>query len=177
VANVSNNGSFTGGAQELTFDPYAPNQSATDAYALGGYNFSYPAYQAFALYESVGGSAVDGMGDIAFTDSDNNLVYLEAFSGGGYNQSTIGSGFNNPTNVAFDASGDLFILDAGSGRIIKETAAAGTYTQSVIATGLVNAGAMTVDGVGNVYVPQATSTFKLTYTNGTYVASSIPPVR
>ena len=118
------------------------------------------------------GLAVDGSGNFFFTDPDNNALFVETFSGGGYDVSPIGSGLSGPSAVAVDGNGAVYVADTNNGRIVKETPSNGAYTQSVVVSGLTAPTALAVDGASNLYVPQSTSVLKETLTNGSYTSSS-----
>ena len=141
-------------------------------------NASGKNYSAGATYGSGisnGGLGIDGGGNLFFTDPDNNALFEATFTGGGYDVSSIGSAFNNPTAVAVDASGAVYVADTGNGQIVKETPANGSYTQSVVVTGLSAPTALAIDSPGNLYIPQPTAVLEETPTNGTYVSSVYAP--
>jgi sugar lactone lactonase YvrE len=121
------------------------------------------------------GLAIDGSGNFFFTDPDNNLLFMAKSTGGGYDISSIGSGFSNPTAVAVDASGAVYVTDTNNNQIVKETPANGNYTQSVVVIGLTAPTYLAVDSAGSLYIPQAASVLKETLTNGTYVPSVVVP--
>ena len=57
----------------------------------------------------------------------------ETPSGGGYTQTTIGSGLSFPNGVAVDGSGNVYIADTNNNQVLKETLSGGNYTQSTVA--------------------------------------------
>jgi sugar lactone lactonase YvrE len=122
-----------------------------------------------------GGAAVDGAGNVYFTDPINNALYVATFSGGGYDTTSIGSGLSGATALAVDGAGSVYVADTGNNRILKESLANGVYTQSVLVTGITAPSAIAVDGMGNLYIPQANSVLKETLVNGTYTAGTESP--
>jgi sugar lactone lactonase YvrE len=67
-------------------------------------------------------------------------------------QTTLGSGFNSPYNVALDGSGNVFVADYGNG-LVKEILAAGGYmTVKTVGSGFSQPSGVAVDGSGNVFV-------------------------
>jgi Abnormal spindle-like microcephaly-assoc'd, ASPM-SPD-2-Hydin/NHL repeat len=125
---------------------------------------------------SNGGLAIDGSGNFFFTDPDNNVVFMATFTGGGYDVSSIGSGFSNPTALAVDAGGAVYVADTNNNQIVKETPGNGSYTQSVVITGLTAPTYLAVDSAGALYIPQSTAVLKETLTNGAYVSSVVVPL-
>jgi hypothetical protein len=153
---------------EYQFNPYYLGNAQTpyvSGTALGsGGSFGEP-----------GGAAVDGAGNVYFTDPINNALYVATFSGGGYDTTSIGSGLSGPTALAVDGAGSVYVADTGNNRILKESLANGVYTQSVLITGITAPSAIAVDGMGNLYIPQANSVLKETLVNGTYTAGTESP--
>jgi sugar lactone lactonase YvrE len=68
-------------------------------------------------------------------------------------QSTIGSDFSNPYDVAVDGAGDLFIADYLNSRVVKVTP--GGVQTNVNATGLKLPTGVAVDGAGDVFIADA----------------------
>jgi len=67
-------------------------------------------------------------------------------------QSTLGSGFNDPTGVAVDSSGNIFVADRYHSAV-KEILAAGGYTTvNTLGSGFSYPAGVAVDGSGNVFV-------------------------
>ena len=154
-------------ATQIIFNPYYPNSNPSDrSYTLG---------TSYGSGISNSGLAVDGSGNFFFTDPQNNALFVATFSGGGYDVSSLGSGFSNPSAVAVDGNGAVYIADTNNGQIVKETPSNGTYTQSVVVSGLTAPAALAVDSASNLYVPQPTSVLKETLTNGSYTSSSFAP--
>jgi sugar lactone lactonase YvrE len=100
--------------------------------------------------------AVDASGDIYLADWQNNAVYMETPSNGGYVQSTIGNGLWLPTGVGVDGAGNVFICDTQNSRVLKETLFQGQYAQTVIENDANNSlrapVGVAVDASGNVYI-------------------------
>ncbi len=118
------------------------------------------------------GIARDGAGDLFIAAYNVGKVYREKPNGsGGYTQSTVGSGFNNPTQIGVDGAGNVYICDVTNRSITKETLnpATGAYSQSVLFSQANNSGlnpyyALAVDAVGNLYFTSGGSTVqKATY--------------
>jgi sugar lactone lactonase YvrE len=67
-------------------------------------------------------------------------------------QTTVGSGFNTPYNVALDKNGNVYVADFGNG-VVKEILAAGGYTTvNTLGSGFSEPSGIAVDGSGNVFV-------------------------
>jgi sugar lactone lactonase YvrE len=137
---------------------------------------NYSAGPTYGSGISNAGLGIDGSGDFFFTDPQNNAVFMAKFTGGGYDVSSIGSGFSNPTAIAVDASGAVYVADTNNNQIVKETPANGSYTQSIVITGLTAPGYLAVDSAGNLYIPQGASVVKETPANGTYASSVVVPL-
>jgi sugar lactone lactonase YvrE/uncharacterized membrane protein len=119
--------------------------------------------------------AVDGSGNVYICDWLHNRVLKETFSAGSYTQSTIGSGFNEPTGVAVDGSGNVYIADTNNNQVLLETLSAGSYTQSTIGSGLNTPMRVAVDGSGNVYIADTGNqrVIKETLSAGVYTQSVV----
>jgi len=99
------------------------------------------------------GVAVDGAGNIYISDSSNNVVRKESFSGGVYSDSIIASSLNSPIGIVVDGAGNVYIADSLNNRVLKETPYGGSYSQSIIVPiGISAPSGIAVDAVGNVYV-------------------------
>ena len=66
-------------------------------------------------------------------------------------ESTIGSGYLQPSGVAVDAAGSVYITDSVHARVIKQTYAGGSFSQTVIGNTAYPFG-IAVDAAGTVYV-------------------------
>jgi hypothetical protein len=80
-------------------------------------------------------------------------------SGGGYTQTTIGSGLSNPTGLAIDGNGNIYVADAGQGvpgAMFLESLSNGQYTQSLvfysIGFGIGDPAGVALDGNGNLLI-------------------------
>jgi sugar lactone lactonase YvrE len=96
------------------------------------------------------GTAVDGSGNVYFSDSVLNVV--EEWNASTQTVSTLVSGLSSPSGVAVDGSGNVYFADSGN-NAIKEVSPPFTPTPTVttLVSGLNNPGGVAVDGVGNVY--------------------------
>ena len=153
--------------EQNIFNPYYLPANA-DPNASGK---NYSAGPTYGSGISNGGLAIDGSGNFFFTDPNNNLVFMAKFTGGGYDVTSIGSSFSNPTALAVDATGAVYVADTNNKQIVKETPANGGYTQSVVITGLTAPTYLAVDSAGALYIPQAAGVLKETPANGAYVSS------
>jgi len=81
-------------------------------------------------------------------------VYKQTLQpGGGYVQTTIGSGWISPSGLTVDGSGDVYVTDSGTGDVYKETPSGNSYTQSLVASGFINpVGVAMIAGGGDVFV-------------------------
>ena len=79
---------------------------------------------------------------------------------------TVGSGFQSPTGIAFSAAGDLYVADQAAGDIFK---VAGGSTTAVV-TGLTSPASIAIDDSSSLYVLQtgAASAIRVGYSNGSY---------
>lgn len=108
--------------------------------------------------------------------SPQNAVVKETWTGSGYTQSVVATGFAYPVGVAVDGAGNVYIADQNLTKVFKETLlSGGGYAESIVASSLGNVEAVAVDGSGNVYIGSlAYKLLKETLTNGSYVQSQIP---
>lgn len=146
-----------------------------ETFSSGSYTQTTVFYGSRSINGSLSNVAVDGSGNLYFTDSTE--VYKETLTpSGGYVQSTIGSGLQSPFAITVDGSGNVYIDDYVTGTLYKETLApSGTYTQSAIANGHV-ANGIAVDGSGNLYITDsgADSVLKETpSSSGSYTESTV----
>lgn len=89
----------------------------------------------------------------------------------------IGSGFEQPEQIAIDSSGNLYIADVLTNNVYKETLVNGVYTQSILRANLGGPIGVAVDGKGNVYIADSDNSRVLLEeleTNGTYTESVVP---
>ena len=127
-----------------------------------------------------GGFAIDGAGTL-YMSVGGPSIYVEApLAGGGYAESTVGSGLSAQNGAAVDGAGNVYISDALGGQVLKETLSAGQYTESVIYTcGIVGQqscpSSVTVDASGNVFITayDASQVVELTPSAGGYTQSMI----
>lgn len=65
-------------------------------------------------------------------------------------ESAIGSGFQNPSQVAVDAAGNIYVADPGAGKV--QMYAPGSSKAVSIGTGLTAPSGVAVDGAGDVFI-------------------------
>ena len=118
-----------------------------------------------------GGVAVDGAGNLYFSNSLNNNTYGNSISAVQYYNGSIymtqalaypqqENGLTGPLGLAADSSGNIYIADTGNNRVVEEMYLSGvTYDtpagyglQLVVASGLSGPQAVAVDASGNAYV-------------------------
>jgi sugar lactone lactonase YvrE len=101
------------------------------------------------------GVAVNAEGDVLIADTGNNRV-VEVETNGV--QTTIGSGFNQPTGVAVDGAGsisqsqpgDVYVADYGNQRVVEVPA--GGSPQFTIGSGYSGPHGVAVDAAGDLFV-------------------------
>jgi streptogramin lyase len=131
------------------------------------------------LYNSQG-LAVDSEGNLYVANQGSGHVLKLTPSGGGFIQTSIGTGLLYPYGVAVDANNNVYIADLSLSTLLKETPnGSGGYTQTTIGSGLNNAVAVAVDKFGNVYGIVSNSNFvdtpfKETLSGGVYTQSFLP---
>jgi sugar lactone lactonase YvrE len=143
---------------DFTIDPFTGTGSQTGTLTIAG--FTLTVTQAGTNYigpsplstlvpglNSPVGTAVDGSGNVYFSDSVLNAV--EEWNATTQTVSPLVSGLNTPSGVAVDGSGNVYFADSGN-NAIKEWIAA-TQQISLLVSGLNNPSGVAVDGSGNVY--------------------------
>ena len=89
----------------------------------------------------------------------------------------IGSGFEQPEQIAVDSSGNLYIADVLTNNVYKETLINGVYTQSVLRANLGGPIGVAVDANGNIYIADSDNSRVLLETlepSGAYSESTVP---
>jgi hypothetical protein len=107
--------------------------------------------------------AVDTNGDVFISDTLNDRVLKESFSGGTYTPSLVAGGLDWPTQLVVDGEGNVYFANYGhssasNSHVYKETLAGGSYVQAVVPTSLTasNVWGVAVAGNGNVYLSDVT---------------------
>ena len=98
--------------------------------------------------------AVDGNGNVYYSDIDNSDVLEVPWTGSGYGTETpVGSSLNNPEGVTVDGSGSIYIVDSGNSRVVKiPWSGSGFGAQITLLTGLNHPHGIAVDFSGNIYI-------------------------
>ncbi len=118
-----------------------------------------------------GGVAVDGAGNLYFTNSWNNTTYgnsiiaVQYYNGSVYMTQPLAypqleNGLIGPQGLSADPSGNIYVADTGNNRVVEEMYLSGvTYDtpagyplQLVVASGLSGPQAVATDAGGNVYI-------------------------
>jgi DNA-binding beta-propeller fold protein YncE len=95
------------------------------------------------------GVAVDGAGNVYFSDTGNNAV--KKWNAATLQVTTlVSTGLNSPEGVAVDGAGNIYIADWGSSTIKEWNAAA--QQLSTLVSGLNHPIGVAVDAAGNVYI-------------------------
>jgi sugar lactone lactonase YvrE len=140
----------------------------------------YPPEQAYAV-------AVDGAGDLFFSDPAFNVVYEVPASGltsqnsGPFIQisSTVnGTGLNNPCGLAVDGAGDLWIGDAGNNRVMDVPAGGGAATAiapTADGTGLNGPCGLAFDAAGDLFISDGGNNRVVEVPAGGGAATAIDP--
>jgi sugar lactone lactonase YvrE len=99
--------------------------------------------------------AVDGAGNLYFSDDGGNQILEEQYIHGAYNKLiVVATGLKNPGDVVVDAAGAVYAADTGNNRIVKETPNGdGTYTQTIVDSGFASPPeGLAIDRIGNLYI-------------------------
>ena len=103
---------------------------------------------------TLAGLAVDGAGDVFFSDS--TLTHVNEFVAATSTVSTVGSGFSSPQGLAVDGAGNVFVADSGNSAVKEIVAVNGkiptTPTINTVGSGFKNPTSVSADGAGNVFV-------------------------
>ncbi len=79
-------------------------------------------------------------------------------------ESSIGSGFKTPSEVAVDAAGNTYVADAGLGAVLMYPAGSGATTAGVpVGTGLTAPTGVAVDGAGDVLIADSGNIIEVPY--------------
>jgi hypothetical protein len=107
--------------------------------------------------------AVDTSGDVFISDTLNDRVLKESFSGGAYTPSLVAGGLDWPTQLVVDGEGNVYFANYGhssasNSHIYKETLSGGSYIQTAVPTSLTSSDlyGVAVAGNGNVYFSDVT---------------------
>jgi sugar lactone lactonase YvrE len=121
----------------------------------GNSSFGAPVTLASGLNLNLGfpaGVAVDGAGNVYFTDSGSSRVLKLPWNGSGHGtQTTVFTGTvgSYPTGIAVDGSGNIYISDAPATHSLTKVAPNGVQTTLVSTSATPYS--VAVDGSGNVY--------------------------
>jgi len=147
--------------------PSATGVAVLELVAVGGMVPANPTV--LTLKTSVGayGMAVDGAGDVFFTDVSHATVN-ELPVGGSF--TVLAGGFAQPYGVAVDQSGNIYVGNYGDGVVSKVPPGGGTPVPLHTFT---NVTSLAIDGAGNVYVTNsnAPGVSELIAVNGSLPAS------
>jgi streptogramin lyase len=157
------------GIVAFTYDPFTSTGSRTGTLTIAGITVtvtqagtnylmagtmvfnsqSIPKVEVSASFNPYG-VAVDGLGNVYFSDIGNNAV--EEWVPSMQQLTTlVSSGLNDPEGIAVDSSGNVYISDTGN-NAIKEWSAATQQVTTLVSSGLNEPGGVAVDGWGNVYI-------------------------
>ena len=133
----------------------------------------------FALDTNVVGNV---SGQLEMLDASNNIIAKSTVNIHGQGQgagisilgapaeTTIGSGYSQPKQVAVDVKGNIYVADSGLGKVVEY--AAGSSTAVTIGTGLTAPTGVAVDGVGNVYIGDSGKVFEIPFQAGALNSSA-----
>jgi len=122
------------------------------------------------------GVAVDGFGNVYFTDTTGGRVFKATPSGGAYTTNKIITGIAFPTGVAVDGAGSVYVADSNAPGILKKyTLNGGVYAEDQFGIGTVTPRELAVDKSGNLYIIDAVAlkVVKETFNGGGYSQSVI----
>jgi hypothetical protein len=97
--------------------------------------------------------AVDAAGDCYIGSTSmvvNQPGQVNEYTGCSGSPTQIGSGFQDPSNLAFDASGTLYVLDATALQVYAVTP--GAVQSTIPTTGLNSPAGLALDGSANLYI-------------------------
>jgi sugar lactone lactonase YvrE len=109
-------------------------------------------------------------------DASNNIIAKSAVNLYGQGQGSgisilgtpaetaIGSGYNQPKQIAVDAKGNVYVADEGQGKVLEY--ATGSSTGVAVGTGVAAPTGVAVDGIGDVYIADSGKVFKVPYQSG-----------
>jgi len=168
---------------EAAHTEYGRSLQPTVIYTLAGIYGAYgytgnggPGYNAQVSLEPFGGIAVDPAGDVALSDSDNEVVRLVAAKTGSYHgrgvvagdiytivgntneafkgdkKPALSASLDTPQGLAYDGAGNLYIADSANNMIRYVPAANGSYDGKAVKGGdiytVVGKGPMGASGDG-----------------------------
>jgi len=110
------------------------------------------------------GVAVDGTGNVYFTDTRSNAIRKWLVAGNAIT-TLVASNLNGPQGVAVDAAGNVYIADTTNNAIKMWSPASSNLTTLV--SGLNHPHGVAVNGVGNVYIADSGNNAIKLWTAGT----------
>jgi streptogramin lyase len=117
------------------------------------------------------GVAVDGTGNVYFSDGGHNAI-KEWSAASGSVTTLVSSGLNNPCGVAVDGAGNVYIADPGNNAIKKWSVASGLVS-TVVSAGLNVPLGVAVDPMGNVYIADTLNSAVEMWTAATTTLSTL----
>ena len=115
-------------------------------------------------------------GQLQMLDASNNIIAKSAVNLYGQGQgpgisilgapaeTAIGSGYNQPKQIAVDVKGNVYVADEGQGKVLEY--ATGSSTGVAVGTDVAAPTGVAVDGVGNVYIGDSGKVFEVPYQSG-----------